>query len=95
MSGPWRRVSSAPFIGAIRVYQWTLGPLIGGRCRFYPSCSHYGLEAYRAHGVARGTWLTLRRLARCHPWGGSGFDPVPQPGTEGGLAGAEGQKGKS
>ncbi|WP_445376653.1 membrane protein insertion efficiency factor YidD [Niveispirillum fermenti] len=47
------------------------------RCRFYPSCSHYALEALSMHGAIRGGWLTLRRLARCHPWGGSGYDPVP------------------
>jgi putative membrane protein insertion efficiency factor len=49
------------------------------RCRFHPSCSAYALEALESHGAARGTWLALRRLARCHPWGGSGLDPVPAP----------------
>lgn len=62
---------------AVRGYQVTLGPLMGGQCRFHPTCSVYAIEAYRAWGPARGTWLTLRRLLRCHPFGGSGFDPVP------------------
>jgi len=54
-----------------------LAPLIPGRCRYLPSCSHYGLEALQVHGPVHGSWLTLRRLLRCHPWGGHGFDPVP------------------
>ncbi len=64
-------------IRMVRVYQVVLSPVLGGRCRFAPSCSHYAIEAYERHGALRGTWLTLRRLLRCHPWGGSGFDPVP------------------
>ncbi len=71
------RAGAAACIGLVRVYQFTLGPWVGGRCRFHPSCSEYAIEAYRAHGVLRGTWLTARRLARCHPLGGHGFDPVP------------------
>jgi hypothetical protein len=47
-------------------------------CRFDPTCSSYAMEAYRCHGVLRGTWLTMRRLGRCHPWGGFGYDPVPE-----------------
>lgn len=61
----------------IRAYQWTLSPLLGCNCRFYPSCSNYALEAIRLHGVLRGGWLTLRRLARCHPFHAGGFDPPP------------------
>jgi putative membrane protein insertion efficiency factor len=67
----------------IRLYQWTLSPLLrllGGPqcgCRFTPSCSAYLLEAVETHGVLRGSWLGLKRLARCQPWGGSGYDPVP------------------
>ena len=64
-------------IGLIRAYQAARG----GRpspCRFVPSCSVYGLEAIEQHGALRGGWLTLRRLGRCHPWGASGFDPVPE-----------------
>ena len=61
----------------IRLYQWTLSPLLGPRCRFYPSCSQYTLEAVARFGAVRGAWLGLRRLARCHPWHPGGLDPVP------------------
>lgn len=64
-------------MGMIHAYRWTLSPLLGPCCRYTPSCSHYGLEAIGRHGALRGGWLTLRRLLRCHPWGGSGYDPVP------------------
>jgi putative membrane protein insertion efficiency factor len=77
-------------VGLLRLYRWVLSPLktalFGplGRCRYQPSCSAYALEAVQTHGAARGSWLALRRLARCHPWGGCGDDPVPplrpQPG---------------
>jgi putative membrane protein insertion efficiency factor len=61
----------------IRVYQWTVSPLLGPRCRFYPSCSHYALEAVQRFGAVRGGWLGLVRLLRCHPWQPGGYDPVP------------------
>ena len=61
----------------IRAYQLVLSPLLGPRCRFYPSCSHYAIEAMDTHGAARGTWLTIKRISRCHPWHVGGFDPVP------------------
>ena len=73
----WARVLNAPFIGAIWLYRITLSPLMGGHCRFQPTCSVYGLEAYRTFGPFRGTWLTFRRVIRCQPFGGKGFDPVP------------------
>jgi len=61
----------------IRAYQLTVSPLLGPRCRFYPSCSQYALEAIAAHGTLRGSALALHRLARCHPWNPGGYDPVP------------------
>lgn len=61
----------------IRLYQIVLSPLFGQRCRFYPSCSQYALEAIQKHGAVRGTWLGLSRLVRCHPWNPGGVDLVP------------------
>ncbi len=69
-------------IALIRVYQWVISPLLGPRCRYYPSCSQYAIEALQLHGVLRGSWLALKRLLRCHPWHPGGFDPVP-PAPEG------------
>ena len=66
-----------PFIFLIRVYQKGISPLLGPSCRYTPTCSQYGLEAFRKYGVFKGFWLTLKRLSRCHPWGGHGYDPVP------------------
>jgi putative membrane protein insertion efficiency factor len=62
---------------AITVYQWMLAPVLGANCRYEPSCSAYAHEALGAHGAMAGSWLALRRISRCHPWGGSGYDPVP------------------
>ena len=61
----------------IRLYQKYLSPGLPRRCRFSPTCSQYAVEALRKYGPVKGLWLTLRRLAKCHPWGGSGYDPVP------------------
>jgi putative membrane protein insertion efficiency factor len=61
----------------IRGYQLAISPLLGPRCRFYPSCSQYGIEAIETHGSLRGVWLTMKRISRCHPWHEGGFDPVP------------------
>lgn len=63
--------------GAVTIYRYTLSPLLGPRCRYVPTCSAYALEALREHGAIRGSWLAVRRIARCHPWGGHGYDPVP------------------
>lgn len=67
------------FIALIRAYQLTLSPFLGGSCRFLPSCSSYAAEAIRIHGAFRGSALAVRRLARCHPLGRAGYDPVPTP----------------
>ncbi|MBQ1819175.1 MAG: membrane protein insertion efficiency factor YidD [Bacteroidales bacterium] len=64
-------------IGMIRLYQVTLSPFIGRACRYTPTCSNYGIEAIRKHGPFKGSWLTLKRVLSCNPWGGSGYDPVP------------------
>lgn len=65
----------------IRGYRYWLSPWLGNQCRFYPSCSQYALDALAEHGAARGSWLTLRRLSRCHPWHEGGHDPVPPAST--------------
>ena len=61
----------------IRAYQLVLSPMLGPRCRFYPSCSHYAIEAIESHGALRGSWLSAKRICRCHPFHPGGFDPVP------------------
>lgn len=61
----------------IRLYQITLSPYMGRQCRYTPTCSNYALEALQKHGLLRGSWLAFRRILRCAPWGGSGYDPVP------------------
>lgn len=60
-------------------YRYAISPLIPARCRFYPTCSSYGIEAIRLHGGMKGAWLIVKRICRCHPWGGSGIDFVPLP----------------
>jgi putative membrane protein insertion efficiency factor len=76
----WQTVVLVPrlvLLGAIRVYQSTLGPALPRACRFEPTCSRYAYTAIQRHGALSGSWLTQRRLARCQPFGGSGYDPVP------------------
>jgi uncharacterized protein len=70
-------VLSAVLRGLIRAYQLVVSPLLLPSCRYLPSCSDYAAEAIARHGAPLGTWLALRRLLRCHPWAGSGYDPVP------------------
>ncbi len=72
-----KKILSAPFILLIKLYQWILSPLLGPKCRYTPTCSNYGLEAFKKYGPIKGFWLTLKRVGRCHPWGGHGHDPVP------------------
>lgn len=69
-------------IALIRIYQYLLSPLLGNHCRFHPSCSRYAAEAIATHGAGRGSWLAVRRLARCHPWHAGGYDPVPTRGDQ-------------
>ncbi len=65
------------FIIIIGAYQRWISPLLGAQCRFYPTCSQYAIEAIERYGAAKGAWLAVRRIARCHPWHPGGFDPVP------------------
>jgi uncharacterized protein len=74
MVGPCAKV----LMTLVRAYQWTLSPLLGARCRFYPSCSCYAHEALERHGALRGTWLAAKRLLRCQPFSPGGYDPVPR-----------------
>lgn len=79
--GSWlSRAVTWALLGLVYGYRYTLGPLMGGQCRFQPTCSQYALDALRAHGAMKGSWLTACRLARCHPLGGSGYDPVREAG---------------
>ena len=71
------RALSWLLIQPVRFYRAFISPVLPPSCRFTPTCSQYAIEALRKHGPLRGLWLTLRRLLRCHPWGGSGYDPVP------------------
>lgn len=68
---------SLPFILLIKIYQIVLSPLLGNRCRYQPTCSHYSIESFKKYGIFKGFFLTIKRISTCHPWGGSGFDPVP------------------
>ena len=65
-----------PFLALIYAYRFTLSPLIGQQCRFWPTCSHYAENALTQHGLWRGSWMTIKRLSRCHPWHPGGYDPV-------------------
>lgn len=74
----FRKALSLPFVLLIRFYQVCISPLKPApTCRFTPTCSQYALEAFRKYGPFKGFWLSLKRVLRCHPWGGSGYDPVP------------------
>ena len=72
-----RKVAVSPFLALIWFYRTCIGPYIPKTCRFAPSCSTYALEAFRKWGPFKGLWLTVWRILRCNPWGGSGYDPVP------------------
>jgi hypothetical protein len=72
-----KEILSLPFIGLIKIYQLVISPWMGPSCRYTPTCSQYGIEALKKYGPIKGGWLTLKRIARCHPWSGHGHDPVP------------------
>lgn len=69
------RLGGRLLIGAVRIYQWTLSPLIGRQCRFQPTCSHYFIACVEKYGAFRGAWRGIRRIGRCHPWNPGGYDP--------------------
>ena len=72
-----KKILSFPFIVLVRFYQICISPLKPATCRFTPTCSAYAIEALRKYGPIKGIWLAAKRILRCHPWGGSGYDPVP------------------
>ncbi len=72
-----KSIANVPLILLVRFYQVCISPLKPACCRFTPTCSQYALEALKKHGPIKGLWLAVRRILRCHPWGGSGYDPVP------------------
>jgi len=72
-----KKILTKFFILIIRFYQGAISPLLPPTCRYTPTCSQYGIEALKKYGPFKGGWLALKRLASCHPWGGSGYDPVP------------------
>lgn len=72
-----KRIASLPFLLLFKFYQLCISPLKPSCCRFTPTCSQYAIEALRKYGPLKGLWLALKRICRCHPWGGSGYDPVP------------------
>lgn len=67
-----------PFIYLVKFYQGAISPLFPATCRYQPTCSHYTIEALQKHGLLKGGWLAIKRIFSCHPWGGSGYDPVPE-----------------
>jgi len=72
-----KQLISFPIVFLIRIYQRVISPILPASCRYQPTCSNYTIEALQVHGVFKGTWLALKRIFRCHPWGSSGHDPVP------------------
>ncbi len=77
-----RRAAYKAVVGFIVVYQRVISPFLGANCRYTPTCSEYARGCLEQHGLRRGGWLALRRLGRCHPWGGSGYDPIPESGGD-------------
>lgn len=78
MANAVSRLLAWPLIMLVRFYRLAISPWLGVNCRYDPTCSRYAIEALQTHGIIRGTWLAAKRIGRCHPWGGSGYDPVPK-----------------
>jgi putative membrane protein insertion efficiency factor len=72
------KIAAISLRAVVRGYQLFISPVMAGSCRYHPTCSGYALEALDSHGPLKGSWLALKRIFRCHPWGGSGYDPVPE-----------------
>lgn len=72
-----RKILTTPIVLLVKIYQWVISPILPMACRYTPTCSNYMLEALQKHGVFKGTWLGIKRIASCHPCGGHGHDPVP------------------
>ncbi len=72
-----KKIITYPFVLLIKGYQNFISPLLPSSCRYTPTCSHYAVEALQTHGLLKGGWLAIKRIASCNPWGGSGYDPVP------------------
>ena len=72
-----REIIIFPFVFLIKIYQFLISPVIGKNCRFNPTCSNYALEALKKHGLILGMYYSIIRISKCHPWGGSGHDPIP------------------
>lgn len=66
-----------PFIAVIKIYQYLISPMLPNACRYTPTCSKYAVEAFTKYGIIKGFWLSLKRISKCHPWGGHGYDPLP------------------
>jgi putative membrane protein insertion efficiency factor len=73
----FKDIEQFPFILLIRMYKYLLSPLLPNACRYTPTCSHYAEEAIKKYGIIKGIYLGTKRIARCHPWGGHGYDPLP------------------
>ena len=82
MRRPLAYIISKGLIGFVRLYQLLVSPLLGANCRYQPTCSAYALEAIERFGPLHGSWIAVKRIARCHPFGGSGYDPVPDHGQD-------------
>jgi len=72
-----KKILQLIFLLPIYFYRYSISPLFPARCRYTPTCSQYAIEAVHKHGIIKGGWLSVKRISRCHPWGGSGYDPVP------------------
>lgn len=71
------KILAIPFLGLIKLYQYIISPYLGPKCRYVPTCSNYAYEAFKKHGIFKGFWLSVKRISKCHPFGGHGYDPVP------------------